>query len=178
MPPQLVVAAGSLAAVMLMMLAEWQLSRHNERVLRARGAIEATDDAYRAMAWAYPVSLVAMAIEGAIFGPRPGLMTLAGALVFGAAKALKFWAMASLGSRWTFRVLVPPEAPLVSRGPYAWLRHPNYIGVIGELAGMALLVGARLTGVVGILLFAVLLRRRIAVEDRMLGRGGAESSKM
>lgn len=175
MSPQVMIAAGSLTAVLLMMLAEWQLSRHNERVLRARGALEPGDDVYRAMAWAYPASFAAMALEGAWFGPRPGLTTLVGAVVFGAAKALKFWAIASLGSRWTFRVLVPPGAPLVARGPYAWLRHPNYVGVIGELVGMAMLAGARTTGPLAILLFAALLRRRVTVEDRMLGRGAPAS---
>jgi methyltransferase len=169
MRPQLIIAGASLAAVMLMMLAEWQLARFNERVLRLRGAVEPEDDVYRTMAWVYPASFVAMAAEGALLGPPPGRATLAGAAIFGLAKVLKFWAIASLGTRWTFRVLVLPEVPLVSRGPYAWLRHPNYVAVLGELGGAALLMGARMTGVVGLVGFALLLRRRITVEERALG---------
>ena len=169
MRPQLIIAGASLAAVMLMMLAEWQLARFNERVLRHRGAVGPEDEVYRTMAWAYPTAFVAMAVEGALLGPPPGRATLAGAAIFGLAKVLKFWAIASLGTRWTFRVLVLPEVPLVSRGPYAWLRHPNYVAVLGELGGAALLMGARMTGIAGLIGFALLLRRRIAVEERALG---------
>jgi methyltransferase len=84
-------------------------------------------------------------------------------------KSLKAWAIASLGYRWTYRVFVLPGAPLVSHGPYAFLRHPNYVAVLGELVSMALLVGARLTGPVSLLFFGFLLRRRIAAEERALG---------
>lgn len=117
------------------------------------------------MRWAYPGVFIAMAVEGALFGPDPGPHTMAGALLFGASKALKYWAIAALGPRWTFRVLVLPGVPLVTRGPYAAMRHPNYIAVAGELVSMALLVGAQVTGPLGVLLFGLLLRRRIKVED-------------
>ena len=53
-----------------------------------------------------------------------------------AAKALKWWAILTLGRFWTFRVIVVPGATLVAGGPYRWLRHPNYVGVIGELVGV------------------------------------------
>ena len=61
-----------------------------------------------------------------------------------------------------------PGAPLVTSGPYALMRHPNYVAVVGELVSMALLVGARLSGPVGTFLFALLLRRRMHVENRAL----------
>ena len=76
--------------------------------------------------------------------------------------------MASLGTRWTFRVLIVPDAPLVSTGPYAVLRHPNYVAVVGELLSMALLVGAVVSGPIAVLLFGLLLRQRIRLEDRAL----------
>jgi methyltransferase len=145
-----------------------QLSRYNERALRARGAVEPPDDVYRTMAWVYPGLFVVMALEGAFFGPPAGLVTLAGLILLGASKALKFWAIASLGTRWTFRVLVPPGASLVSSGPYAYVRHPNYVAVMGELASMALLVGARVSGPVAMLIFGVLMRHRIRVEEAAL----------
>jgi methyltransferase len=65
-------------------------------------------------------------------------------------------------------VLVLSGAPLVTQGPYAFVRHPNYIAVVGELLGMALLVGARVTGPLASVLFSLLLARRIRVEDRAL----------
>lgn len=158
------------AAVLAIMLAETALSRSNERRLRGAGALEPRGDVYRAMAILYPAGFVAMGAEGAVSGPPPAIVWAAGLLVFVAAKALKYWAIASLGRRWTFRVLVVPGAPLVTRGPYAFLRHPNYVGVIGELLGMALMVAAPIAGALSLAAFAWLLRRRIAVEDRALGR--------
>jgi methyltransferase len=152
------------------MLGELRLSRANERSLRAQGAYEPPDDVYRVMAWAYPASFVAMGAEGLIVGPPPRSFIAAGLVVFAIAKAIKYWAIASLGPRWTFRVLVIADAPLVTHGPYAWLRHPNYIGVVGELFGVALVTGALVTGALSTLGFVWLLRRRIVIEDRALGR--------
>ena len=112
---------------------------------------------------------VAMAIEGALRGQLAGVITAIGVSLFVLAKALKFWAIASLGFRWTFRVLVPPGEPLVARGPYAWLRHPNYVAVFGEIGGMAVTVGAPVTGILSLMTFALLVKRRISVEEKALG---------
>ena len=103
-------------------------------------------------------------------GPAPAGALAAGLLLFGLAKALKMWAIASLGERWSFRVLVLPGRALVTSGPYRWLRHPNYVAVAGELAGVALTVWAVLTGPLALAGFIALLRRRIAIEERALGR--------
>jgi methyltransferase len=163
------VSAASIIVVLVIMAMELRLSRRNEKQLRAWGAREPADDVYRTMRWAYPAAFVVMAIEGAAFGPEPGRATAAGVIVLAASKLLKGWAIAALGPRWTFRVLVMAGVPLVTRGPYAVMRHPNYVAVLGELAGMALLVGARVTGPLATVLFGLLIRRRIAVEDRALG---------
>ena len=152
------------------MLLELRLSRANERVLRMRGAIEPRDDVYRTMAWGYPASFAVMLAEGAVRGLPPWPLFYGGVLLFAAGKAIKYWAMAVLGPRWTFRVLVTPGAPLVTAGPYARLRHPNYVGVIGELLGVALASGAQMSGPLALAGFLWLLRRRIAIEDRALGR--------
>jgi len=168
----LTLAVLATAGALSIMLAESIVSRANERELRTLGAIEPSGDVYRAMAWTYPLAFVSMGFEGGWFGPAAGATTLAGAGVFIAAKMLKFWAITALGGRWTFRVLVPPGVPLVTHGPYAWLRHPNYVAVIGELAGFAMLVGAPVSGIVSAAGFGSLIWRRIAVEEQALGRSG------
>lgn len=162
-------ASVSLLVLLLIMGAELVLSRRNERWLRGHGAVEPPRDVYAVMRWAYPGAFVLMGIEGALAGPDPGATTMAGLVILVASKLLKAWAIASLGPRWTFRVLVVPGAPLVAHGPYAGARHPNYIAVVGELVGMALLVGARVTGPIAIAIFSLLIRRRIGVENRALG---------
>ena len=168
--PEGAIALASLAAVIVMMLAELKRSRANERLLRQRGAVEPRGDVYRALAIVYPGLFVLMAAEGAVAGPSPDVLLVAGLAVFVAAKILKLWAVTTLGPRWSYRVLVLPSAPLVTTGPYAYLRHPNYAAVFGELGGFALMVGAGITGVVSLVAFAVLVRKRIAVEEKALGQ--------
>lgn len=163
----LTVSLVALGVVLLVMVIEASVSRRHEIALRARGAVEPAGDVYRAMQWVYPASFVVMATEGAMCGDSPGTATTAGVALMLASKALKYWAITSLGDRWTFKVLVVPE-PLVAHGPYTWLRHPNYVAVVGELVSMALIVGARVAGPVATLLFSLLIWRRIRVEDRAL----------
>jgi methyltransferase len=155
--------------VLLLMLVELQLSYFNERALRARGAVEPPDDPYRLMRLAYPGAFVAMGLEGATHALNRDAL-VAGLVLLGVAKLLKFWVMATLRDRWTFKVLVPKDAPLVTAGPYRFVNHPNYVGVILELVAVALALSAPVTGLASVLLFAWILRRRMAVEDRALGR--------
>jgi methyltransferase len=150
------------------MLVEARRASANERAQLARGGIEPTGDVYKVMRVAYPGAFLAMFVEGALRAAPAPMVVLAGGTLFLAAKALKWWAILSLGPFWTFRVIVVPGARLVAVGPYRWLRHPNYVGVVGELAGAALITGAPLTGLAGIATFSWLLVRRIAVEERAL----------
>ena len=151
-----------------LLLETWRSRRH-EIALRAAGAIEPPDDVYRWMRVVYLGMFVAMTAEGALAVP-PACATLvaSGIGVFLAAKLLKWWAILSLGRFWSFHVLVVPGAPLVATGPYRFLRHPNYVGLIGEIAGVALMMRAPLTGVLSAIVFGILLVARIRVEDRML----------
>ena len=170
MTPAAIIALGTLAAVLAVMAGEAVLSAHNASVLRARGAVEPSGDVYQVMQIAYPLAFVAMALEGAVRGPSPQLALGVGLGVFGVAKALKGWAISSLGTRWSFRVLVPPGEPPLARGPYRLMRHPNYLAVCGEIVGAALMVGAFASGAVAFLGFGWLMLRRIAIEERALGR--------
>lgn len=169
MPDQPDLSILALALVAAFMVWELRLSRRHERLLAARGAEAPPDPVFPTMRWAYPTVFVAMAVEGAL--ARGAVPTApAGLVVFTLGKLLKMWAIFTLGERWTYRVLVLPGAPLIARGPYRLLRHPNYLGVLGELVGMALLVGAHLTGPLGTAFFSWLLWRRISTEERALKR--------
>jgi len=166
--PDVATAAIALFAVLVMMLAELRRSRRNERELRRRGAVEPPGDVYRVLAFVYPLMFAAMAIEGSLFARVSDWLLVGGFVLFLASKALKLWAIATLGPRWSYRVLVLPGAPLVETGPYAHLRHPNYLAVFGEIAGFAMMVSAFWTGIGSLLLFRVLVRRRIATEENAL----------
>jgi methyltransferase len=140
----------------------------NERAQRARGGVEPDGDVYGIMRVAYPALFLSMIGEGWLRGAPSLVVFGVGAIVFSLAKLLKWWAILSLGRRWTFRVIVVPGDPRVVSGPYRRLRHPNYIGVMGELVGVAVMTGAILSGALSVLVFGGLLVRRIAVEERAL----------
>ena len=170
MPDAGVLAVLTLGIVAAAMVAEFRISRRNELALRARGAVEPADDVHPIMQVAYPMCFLVMIAEGAaISAPGPRAWAVGGG-VFLVAKALKYWAIASLASRWTFRVLVLAGEPLVTRGPYRWMTHPNYIAVIGELVGVAIMMQAIRSGPAAVVGFGALLARRIGVENRALGR--------
>jgi methyltransferase len=164
------------------MLAEARVSRLNVRRLRAAGAIEPAGDPYLALALLYPAAFLLMGLEGIWRAAGPDANPAAGApswaasgvLLFAASKALKYWAIRTLRVRWSFRVLVIPGVPLVRHGPYRYVSHPNYIAVVGELVGAAMMMGAVLLGPVMILIFGAALAARIRFESRVLAplRGG------
>jgi methyltransferase len=155
-------------AVFGMMLIEARRAAGNERAQRRRGGIEPSDDVYKMMRIVYPGAFLAMLGEGALRAGSGAGFLAAGAIVFAAAKALKWWAIVTLGPYWTFRVIVVPGLKLVESGPYRWVRHPNYFAVVGELLGAALMADAPLTGAVSMVIFIGLLTKRISVESRML----------
>jgi len=161
-------ALAVLIVVFFPMAVEATRAASNERTQRARGGIEPPDDVYKMMRVAYPAAFLAMIAEGLVRGAPSTLAPAAGIVLFAAAKALKWWAILTLGPFWTFRVIVVPDAPLVTSGPYRYLRHPNYVAVVGELIGVALMAGAPLAGILGTVGFGFLMLKRIAVEERAL----------
>ena len=156
------------AVVFAAMAVEAIRARRNAEAQLARGGVEPAGDVYRLMRFAYPVTFLAMLAEGTLRGAPPLAAVITGAAMFATAKAIKWWAIVALGPFWTFRVVVVPGAALVSRGPYRWLRHPNYVGVIGELAGVALVTRAVWSGTASLVIFGMLIAKRIVVEERAL----------
>jgi methyltransferase len=88
----------------------------------------------------------------------------------GAAVAMRGWVLATLGRRWTTRVLYVPGDPLVTSGPFRWLRHPNYLVVRVEVAAIPLVHGAWVTALVFSAANALLLRTRVKAEEDLLHR--------
>jgi methyltransferase len=84
-------------------------------------------------------------------------------------QALRWWCVTTLGRRWNTLVIVVPQAPLVRRGPYRWLHHPNYVAVVAEGVALPLVHTAWLTAASFTLANALLLTVRIRVENDALG---------
>ena len=83
-------------------------------------------------------------------------------------EALRVWTLASRGARWTTRILIVPGEPLVRRGPYRFLSHPNYLVVVGEIAVLPLVFGLGAYALVFSVLNAAVLWHRVRVEQAAL----------
>ena len=150
-------------------LAELVVATRNARWAFAHGGVESGRGHYPVMAAMHTAFLVACIAEVAI-ADRPFLPWLGWpmlALVV-ASQALRWWCVATLGHQWNTRVIVVPGLPLVSGGPYRWLRHPNYVAVVVEVAALPLVHTAWVTALVFTLANAVVLAVRIPVEERAL----------
>ena len=136
-------ATAAVAALAAQRLGELVLSRRHERELRRMGAVEVGAGHYPVMVAIHAGWLASTLIESRANRHRWNTGVLVGTgLVLVGAQALRYWAIGTLGPRWTTRILVPPGDPLVTAGPYRWLDHPNYVAVIAEIAAFPLLLGA------------------------------------
>jgi methyltransferase len=160
-----------IGCVAVQRLIELQLSRRHLRALLARGGFEAAPRHYRAMVILHGAFLAACLLEVWLL-QRPLLPLLAAAMacVVVAAAALRVWAIATLGERWTTRIVCLPGTPRVVAGPYRFLRHPNYLAVVMEMAALPLLHGAWLTAIVFSAANTAMLAVRIPAEEAALGR--------
>jgi methyltransferase len=153
-----------LGFVTLQRLAELVYARHNEQRLIARGAVEHGGEHFFAI-----VGLHAAWLAGLWFlahGITPSLIWLA---AFAVLQLLRVWVLATLGSRWTTRILVLPGAPLIAAGPYRYLSHPNYVVVAAELFVLPMAYGLVMFALVFSVLNALVLAVRIRAENAALG---------
>jgi methyltransferase len=159
-----------LAALYAERLAELALSRRNARLAFAHGAAETGRGHYPAMVAVHALFPLACATEVIVLHRRPpgafGFVALALALV---AQGIRWWAVAALGTRWNTRIIVIPGCAPVTRGPYRFLRHPNYAAVLIEALAVPLIHGAWLTALVFFAANVTLLAVRIPAEEHALG---------
>ena len=99
-----------------------------------------------------------------------GTVEMGWLVAFVVLQALRGWVIATLGRRWTTRIVVLPGAPLVRRGPYRFVSHPTYLVVASEMLVLPLVFELPVYGLVFFLLNAAVLWVRIRAEDRALGR--------
>ena len=159
-----------IAAVGLERLVELLVARRNARWAFAHGGKEFGHGHYPVMVTLHTVLLLGCVVEvWALHRPfLPGLgwpMLAVAAL----SQVLRWWCVTTLGRRWNTRVIVVPQAPLVRRGPYRWLHHPNYVAVVSEGVALPLVHTAWLTAAGFTLANALLLAVRIRVENAALG---------
>ena len=144
-------------------LAELVYAHRNEARLRARGAVEYAPEHYWLIVALHGAWLVGLWLTAAQKPPRPIWL-----LTFIVLQVLRLWVLATLKERWTTRIIVLPEAPLISNGPYRFIRHPNYAIVAAEIFVLPMVFGLYAYAIAFTLFNAVLLGVRIRAENRAL----------
>lgn len=151
-------------------LVELVISKRNARWAFANGGKEFGRKHYPVMVTVHAALLLGCVLEvWALHRPFIGWLGWPMLAVVASSQVLRWWCVATLGRRWNTLVIVVPHAPLVRRGPYRWLHHPNYLAVVAEGVALPLVHSAWLTAAGFTLANAALLSVRIRVENQALG---------
>ncbi|MEE2750726.1 MAG: isoprenylcysteine carboxyl methyltransferase family protein [Myxococcota bacterium] len=161
--------AALLGLVVVERFVELLISKRNARLALEQGGIEVGQRHYKVMVLLHSVFLPACLIEVLALGrPFHLVIGLSMFLLVLCSMGLRYWAVTSLGTRWNTRVLVVPGLQAVTRGPYRWIRHPNYVAVVIEIFALPLVHGAWWTAASFTVLNFFLLKTRIRVEEEAL----------
>jgi len=152
------------ALVAIERLVELWYAQRNTRALPAEGGVEVGGSHYPLMVALHAAWLIA--IVAAV--PADSIISVPLLVLFVILQGFRAWVLLSLGRFWTTRVITVPDAPLIRRGPYRFLRHPNYVVVAAEIAVLPLAFGAWVVALVFWALNGALLAWRISVEDQAL----------
>jgi methyltransferase len=162
---------GLIVLVVVERLFELRLARRNLRWAEEHGGVEAGAGHFPVMVVVHTLFLLACPLEVFLLHrPFVPALALSMTLLLAATMALRYWAVKTLGVRWSPRVVVVPGLPAVDGGPYRYLRHPNYLAVVLEIVALPMIHGAYLTAVAFSLANAALLAVRIPVEEAALAK--------
>jgi methyltransferase len=164
-----VIFLGIITSILLQRVLEMRLSQGNEARIIAQGGREHAPEHFWVMKLLHASWIFAMGIE-VFWLDRPFIPGLAvvGFIGLLVGQSLRYAAILTLGNRWTVRVMTLPNAPAVNQGIYRYVRHPNYLGVILEIAAVPLIHTAYITSIFFTLANALLLLTRIRSEERAL----------
>lgn len=162
----MIAAYAIMAFVTLQRLSELVIARRNTARLLAAGAREVGAEHYPVMVALHTAWLAELWFT---VGGRPIFLPLLA--VFAVLQLLRVWVLATLGPRWTTRIIVTRDAPLVRRGPFRFVRHPNYMVVTAEIAVLPLTFGLVWVALLFTVLNAAMLTVRIRAENRALYGG-------
>ncbi len=154
--------------VILQRLIELWLAKKNEKHLLTRGAVEAGGTHYPYLVTLHTLFLVCLVLEVWLMNRPLALWWWIPLGLFAITQLLRVWILLSLGRFWNTKILVLPGAPVIKRGPYRWVRHPNYVIVVVEFILLPLMFQAYISLVLFSVLNAVMLSIRIPAEEAAL----------
>jgi methyltransferase len=165
-----------LALLVIERIFELDLARRNARRAFDHGAVEVGQAHYRVMVAFHALFIASCAVEATFFRhslPRvvPWLALCAEIV----AQGLRYWAVTTLGDRWNTRIIVSPDRAPVTSGPYRFMRHPNYLAIVIEIAAVPMIGGAIFTAIAFSLGNALILAVRIPAEERAMGGSYADA---
>jgi methyltransferase len=147
---------------------ELVIARKNEKWLKEQGAREFGSKHYQFMVWMHTLFFVVLLIEKTIFNREISPIWQGLFLVFVITQLIRVWVILSLGKYWNTKIIVVPNASVIRKGPYRFIKHPNYFVVSLELLIIPLLFGAYITAGLFTILNVILLAIRIPAEEKAL----------
>lgn len=150
-------------------ISELFLAKRNEAATRKLGAVEYDREGYKYIVLLHTGFIICLLAEKLLLDRQLNSFSLLLFIIFVLTQLLRYWALSSLGIYWNTRILVVPNLNLVKKGPYKYIKHPNYLAVITEIAVIPLIFSCYLTAIVFTILNLVTLRRRIRIEEKALG---------
>jgi len=149
-------------------LTELLIAKRNAQQMFSRGATEVDKSGYRYIVLMHTLFFLSLISEKLFFRKVLNEYWYVFLLLFIISLVLRYWAIISLGEYWNTRIIILQNSVRIRKGPYAYLKHPNYLAVIIELAVIPLLFSCYVTSVVFSVLNMFVITRRIKIEENAL----------
>ena len=149
-------------------ISELLLAKRNERIVRSKGAIEYDKKGYLVIVVMHITFFISFILEYFFLSRGLNQYWIVLLTIFICTQFLRYWAISSLGYYWNTKILITPGSKPVQAGPYKYIKHPNYLAVVIEIAVIPLIFSCYITAVLFSLVNLILLKRRIRIEEKAL----------
>lgn len=147
---------------------ELLLAKRNEQIVKSRGALEFDTEGYKYIVATHVAFFISLVLEKFLLRRELNRLWVLFLLIFLLAQVLRYWAISSLGVYWNTKVLIVPDSLRSTKGPYRYVKHPNYAAVVAEIAVIPLIFSCYLTSIFFSIINVILIRRRIGIEENAL----------
>ncbi len=154
--------------VILQRLSELLIAKKNKLLLFSNGAVEYDKGGYKFIVLMHVLFFISLVTEKIFLNRELNQLWVVFIIIFLAAQFLRYWAIISLGKYWNTRIIVLQGAKQIKSGPYRFLKHPNYLAVLTELAIIPLIFSCYFTSVIFTILNLIILSRRVKIEEKAL----------
>jgi len=157
-----------ITVVIVQRISELILAKNNEKYLKSNGAIEYDNRGYKYIVLMHNLFFISVIAEFVFLERQLNEYWKVLLIIFICTQLIRYCAIFTLGKRWNTKILVLPNTEPIRSGVYKYLKHPNYIAVIIEIAVIPLLFSCYYTAVVFSILNLIVLQRRIRIEEEAL----------